>query len=89
VCLGRAQGQCTVEQEISAYPQQAGICALEDRPGNKRLVLVPGLAGLGRLSAAKSLVIDRLPYSDLLTFDYDARVISNESPYTIANRTGD
>jgi pimeloyl-ACP methyl ester carboxylesterase len=55
-------------------------------PGSKRLVvLVHGLSGFERLSAAKSLILDSLPDSDLLTFDYDARVISNASPFEIAN----
>jgi pimeloyl-ACP methyl ester carboxylesterase len=55
-------------------------------PGNKRLVvLVPGLPGLGSLDAAKALVVDNLPNSDVLSFDYDVRPISNESPYAVAN----
>jgi pimeloyl-ACP methyl ester carboxylesterase len=64
----------------------AVLTELEHKAGNKRLVvLVPGLTGLDGLSAAKSMVHDRLPDSDLLTFDYDTRVISNESPYAVAN----
>jgi pimeloyl-ACP methyl ester carboxylesterase len=59
---------------------------LDEKPGNKRLVvLVHGLSGFEKLAAAQALVAESLPNSDLLTFNYDTRLISNASPFEIAN----
>ena len=54
--------------------------------GNKSaVVLVHGLSGRKKFESTIKLAEATLPDSDLLIFDYDSRVLSNESPYKIAN----
>ena len=65
---------------------RATRCDLKHGDGNSRLVvLVHGLLGRSRFSSAIELAGEALPKSDLLIVDYDSRVLSNASPYAIAN----
>jgi hypothetical protein len=59
---------------------------LDHVEGHRRLVvLVHGLAGRSPFESAVALAREALPDSDLLVFDYDSRILSNASPYAIAN----
>ena len=59
---------------------------LDHVDGHRRLVvLVHGLTGRPRFESAVALARDALPDSDLLVFDYDTSILSNASPYEIAN----
>jgi len=59
---------------------------LEHIDGNKSIVvLVHGLSGRKKFESTIQLAKATLPNSDLLVFDYDSRILSNEDPYEIAN----
>lgn len=60
---------------------------LDHVEGHRRLVvLVHGLPGRSQFESAIALAREALPDSDLLVFDYDSRILSNASPYAIANK---
>jgi pimeloyl-ACP methyl ester carboxylesterase len=59
---------------------------LDHAEGHRRLVvLVHGLPGRAQFESAIVLAREALPDSDFLVFDYDSSMLSNASPYAIAN----
>jgi pimeloyl-ACP methyl ester carboxylesterase len=70
---------------LLARPRETHV-ALDPTEGSRRLVvLVHGLLGRRMFSSAIDLAREALPGSDLLIVDYDSGVLSNGSPYAIAN----
>jgi pimeloyl-ACP methyl ester carboxylesterase len=68
-----------------ARARQASV-KLDHLAGHKRLlVLTHGLTGYARFQSAIDLAREALPDSDMLTVNYDSRIISNACPYAIAN----
>jgi pimeloyl-ACP methyl ester carboxylesterase len=70
---------------LLARPRETRV-DLQHTDGHRRLVvLVHGLLGRKMFSSAIDLAREALPASDLLIVDYDSGVLSNGSPYAIAN----
>jgi pimeloyl-ACP methyl ester carboxylesterase len=70
---------------LLARPRETRI-DLQHRDGNRGLVvLVHGLLGRRLFSSAIDVAREALPAADLLIVDYDSGVLSNGSPYAIAN----